>query len=307
MAWTTTIGDKFSTNLYWPLVASTITNEANFLAVLNGMPTDKPGYHWNREQDANLDQGGWIDCATNATSLTMDPDEFSVALKQQVLATEICDISNQYSNPTEQLGAQIKNLLRKAGRAIEYTLINGVGTGNIPKGLKTWVSSGQTIDNASVTLTFAALDALISKVPVRGLASNHVFVTNKAIIDKVRALLRGTGAFYPENNLPAGFSDVSYRGFRFVSSDYVELNDSGATGSIYFVNIEFPTDGFGMILGVANQSLSRFVEADMGPFRLINAGHDPLKPKVYYQLQARMAFALGSDKAAARLKAVPTT
>jgi len=305
MAWTTTIGDKFTHAEYWPLIASTITADANLLAALDGTVTSHPSWHHNREEDANLDQGGFITCSDSVTSLSMSPTEVTTALRFFNLRTEICDFSNQYDTYNNQEEVQIQSLLKKAGRAMEYFAINGDGSSPNPKGIKNQVDGSHTVDHSGAALTLAALDDLYDTVKER--SNNMAWIAPPQLESKIRQLARGNDFALSEIELPNGVQASSFRGYPVIRSEFVERNENGGTdSSIYLVNLDFPAgQGYGMVMGEPKQQ--RNALPGTGPFQIFEAGHSDSKAASFWFVQARIAFVLHSLQGAARLKGVSTS
>lgn len=305
MAWTTTIGDKFTHSQYLPIIARAITANAHVVSAIDARTTTHPSIHLNREQDSTLDSGGWTDCSTEITSLSMNPTEVTFPVKMYSTRTEICDRSNQYDTYNDQIEVQLNSLMRKAGRGLEWTVINA-DTGensNQPKGLKAQVTN--TIDATGDALTFAYLDELMRETKEQ--SANMAFITNPILVDKFRSLARANGYKLDEVSLPNGFMAPSFRGFPIISSEFVYANENdGTDSSVYFVNLDITSgQGFGFYFGMP-PAIPDAMEGT-GPFSLINAGHSLTLPTRTWQLQMRLACVLHSLEAATRLEGLSTT
>lgn len=310
MAWTETIGAKYTHDKYFADVVNEINVNANVLAQLEAEETTHPGYHWVREDGSIFDTDGFITCSDTVTSLTDAGDEQNLPLRLFALRTEVCTFSNQYDTYTSQVEAQVRSLLRKSGRAMEHFLINGTGVSPQPTGLKNQIAASQVISSGGAngdSLTFDKLDDLIAKVKVRG--PNMAFITNRSIQDKFRALARSSGYSLDEVMLPNGVNVPSFRGYPILDSEYVRANeskgDASTLSSVYFTNLDFPGGyGFGMVLGIPPEVPGIIRRA--GPFSIIQATHSATKLSYIYFLQARVAFVLLSTQAAARAKEIVT-
>lgn len=310
MVWATSIGDKFQPAEYWATVADTITLESNVLAAISIKTIPGRTLHFNQESETVNDDGFAIVCSDTPTSLTMDPDEVNISLATFAYNTELCDFSSLSGDIDDQREVQIRSLLRKAARATEKQLILGSGSSPNAKGLKNWITSGQTVDNAGGVLTSRALlqklDQLVTKTKVRSLSS--AFIASPEMIDHIRDAMRNVNGFYPDYDyaMPSGFMAIRYRGFPVLPSEFVEANDGvvggDPTGSVYFVNLDFNgANGFGMVF---NPNFTNApVVADFGLYKAVRKGLAS-KASEITQLQTAYNFALRSTKAAARLKGI---
>lgn len=300
MTWTTTIGAKFTHAEYLPLIAQQIATRDLFMGAIDAITTDKPSYHWNRESTAVADDMGFVGCS-DTTSLTMDPTETSISLEYFHLATELCVFSNQYETYNDQVAAQIVSLARKSARVFGKMAINGTGSSQ-PKGLKAWVSAGQTIA-LNGALTLSALDNLIGKIEVGH--ENMVLVTNTAIADQLRALARSNGFALPDVTLPNGRQTISFRGYPVLESNWVfKAELGGHAASVYAVSLG--DEGFKMTLGTPNAKLGaqEINPGAFGPFQFLQTPVNTGSAKFGINMYARLNFAQFSDQALARLSGV---
>lgn len=301
MAWTTTIGQKFTHNEYLPIIASAIARRDHFLGMIDTTITSKPGIHFLREATDVADEMGWVGCE-DTTKLTMDPTEISVALEYFHLSTELCVFSNQYDTYNDQVLAQIQSLARKAGRNLGNQLINGAGGGK-PKGLRAWVSAGQTIA-LNGALTFEALDNLIAQIQVG--AENLVLVTNTQLADKVRQLARANGFALPDVTLPNGQNAISFRGYPIIETSWVHKAEIGGTASsIYAVSLD-TTEGFHMVMGEPNAKLGsqELMAGELGPFQFLKTPVLTGSAKHGVNMYSRINLVLKSERLAARLSGI---
>jgi hypothetical protein len=279
----------------------------NFAAMLPFVPANGKALVYTRELTDPKTTVGNLDIAGTVVSSAPTVTQITQPIGRIAGDAEVDNfIETTMSGVQNIADSQVTSKVRGVARKWSENMITGTGTFPQPSGINTlvdssnmWVAASSTTAGAS--LTFALMDQLMDLVVVD--ANEFVFLTNRTIRRKLKALFRALGGAAIETVEIGWINPVTTEEYSKLVMAYegypVLLNDNIAAESTYGKTGKHRLSFIGMGEDVG---LTGIMPADADPgFRIDDVGFSETKDASIMRVKMYTGVALYSTKALGQL------